>query len=252
MKRILTLILCFGFIGGSVSAHTVDSLFAAGNKAYDNKDYVTALQCYSRIVQNNVQSAAVFYNMGNAYFRTRDLGHAILYYERALRLDPRNTDIQINLKVAYAGTKDDLVSLEPFFLQRWIHRLAGVFSSNGWSVFFAICFLSALWLLFLFLRKTFFYRQKLIFALLCLSLCFSSVSLWGALYQRNEAVKTDEAVVMQSELQILSSPDETSSEVLLIHEGQKVKILDRLNDWVKIRVVSGRAGWIKNTAIEVI
>lgn len=252
MKRILTLILFFSLSGSSMFANTADSLFAAGNKAYDNKDYATALQCYSKIAEGNVKSAAVFYNMGNAYFRTQDLGNAILYYERALRLAPHNTDIQTNLKVAYARTKDDLVSLEPFFLQQWIHGLAGFFSSNGWSVLFAVCVLSMLWLLFLFLRKTFFYRQKLLFALLCLAIFLASLSLWGAIYQRNETVKTDEAIIMQSELHVLSSPDETSSEVLFIHEGHKVKILDQLNDWRKIRVANGRAGWVKSTAIEII
>lgn len=252
MKQIFFLVLCVVLGTDGLFANTADSLFRAGNKAYADKDYATALENYSQITRSNIKSAAVFYNMGNAYFRTQNIGKAILYYEKALRLDPHNKDIQTNLKVANARVKDDLIALEPFFLQRWITGFTNLFSSNGWSVIFSICLFSTLSLLFLFLGKTFFYRQKLIFILLCVSFVLCTVSLWAAIHQRNEVLKHNEAIIMQPELHILSSPDETSNEVLFIHEGQKVIILDRLEDRIKVRTINGQAGWIKNSAVEII
>ena len=97
-----------------------DDAWDTGNKAYINGNYTEALEYYTAILNEGKYSSKLYYNVGNTYFKLGDMGRAILYYNRALRLTPNSEDVQHNLKIALAHTKDNITEIPEFFLKRWM------------------------------------------------------------------------------------------------------------------------------------
>jgi tetratricopeptide (TPR) repeat protein len=111
----------------------VNSLWAKGNEAYSMGEFNNAIQCYSKIEKQGLVSAALYYNMGNAYYRLKENGKAILYYERTLKVDPANSDARINLQFAGAQTLDKIEEVPDFIFVTWIKNVRNSLSSNGWA-----------------------------------------------------------------------------------------------------------------------
>lgn len=229
-----------------------DALWDRANTAYVNGDYSRAIVTYDSIADAGFVSKKLYYNLGNAWYKNGGIGKAVLYYNRALRLDPSDPDARHNLKVVNALVKDKIDAVPEFFLTGWFRAWGRTMGPDGWAaislVMFAVTLASVLVYLLtksMRLRKVGFYT-----ALLCLFIGLAAVSF--SVRQKNEISRSGEAVVMRESVAVRSSPDNASKELFVLHEGTKVKLGNSLGGWHEIVIADGNKGWLPESAIEVI
>jgi tetratricopeptide (TPR) repeat protein len=248
-KNILSLL--FAAIALSLSAQTaVDK----ANAAYSSKDYQTAVQLYTQILQENGASADVYYNLGNAYYRLHQIAPAILNYERALLLNPANKDARVNLEIAKLKTVDKIADSH-FFLTDWLNSLRNLYSTNQWSAIAITGFILLIACLFLFvfsrkiaLKKIGFYAGLALLAVTLVSNIFAS-------QQKKKLPNRNTAIISAATTTIKSAPDASGTDLFILHEGTKVSVTDQLGegkDWKKIETADGNIGWIPSTEIAII
>lgn len=235
-----------------IESQTLDSFWEKANTAYINGRYAEAIAGYEDILSRGAESANLYLNLGNAYFKSGMNGRAILNYNKALRINPANDDAQYNLSIANTYVQDKIESMPVFFIKRWIGDLRTGYSSNVWAVwsilFFVLtlaCGLSYLLMQQLVWRKTGFFG-----GIVCVSLFVVTLSF--ALIQRSEFLHPSAAVVMHRAVPVKSSPDTGSKDIFVLHEGTKVQVMGNLNDWREIRVADGNRGWLQASAIEMV
>lgn len=247
----LVLTLCFSLSGrAEVPA---DSLWNQGVRAYSEGNWEEAESSWNAILEAGLESTELYFNVGNACFKQDKLSGAILAYERALKLDPSNADARYNLDYACASVQDKIEVVPEFFLRQWTRRICWLMSSSAWTVVgivFFVFFLAS-GLLFLLssrrgLRKTGFFSSvaTLLLAITCFCYAFG---------QKAGYAEKDAAIVTAAVCPAKSSPSSTSSvDLFVLHEGTKVKILDRVGSWVNVELQDGRQGWLSNSNLEVI
>ena len=244
MKKVqIIILLTFGMLyAAQLSAQT--ALFKQANAYYNQKDYDNAIVAYNQLIDSGYRDAILFYNLGNAYFKSDQIGHAILWYERALRLSPNNKDIQYNLAFANQQTIDRIEAVPPFFLKTWTLAVQNLFSAKGWAVIsIALCTLLVCCILLIFLMSGYRWRM-LFFTLACLSLAAIVCSIIFASLQRNNVLRADEGIVIEGSVTVKSTPDDSGTDLFTIHEGAKVKITDNAGDWIEVQFNDGNKGWM--------
>lgn len=228
------------------------SLFNKGNEFYQKGDYVSAIKNYQKILDSGDESAGLYYNLGNCYYKLNRTADAIINYERAKLLAPGDDDIDFNLKIANLRTVDRFQTLPTLFLTDWYNSIENMFSSAGWSAIMTIF----LWITvlsvagYMIVWSVFF--RKIFFGTAFIALIFSIVSLFFAGRVYNYELNKDQAIVYSPSAYVKSSPDEKSTDLFILHEGTKVKILDTVGDWKKIKLANGSIGWILMKEIEII
>lgn len=228
-----------------------DQLWQMANAAYEQGEWAAAADAYTQISDMGLESAQLYYNMGNAYFRQEELAKAVLYYERALKLDPSYEDARFNLDYVNSITHDKIEVVPEFFVKEWLRNLSEMMSSNAWAVTFLVLLALTLALLMVFrLSPVIAWRRVGFFAgLVTLLLMFAALAF--SLWQKNDYDSHDQAVVMVTVTMVKSSPSaDNSTDLFVLHEGTKVNILDMTGDWTKISLADGRQGWIKTSEIE--
>ncbi len=251
MKRIFTLILLvFSLV--NLYADEKGELWTKANDAYSMGQYETALNDYIEIEKNGYHSYRLYYNMGNAWYKTGNMGKAILYYEKALKLNPAGEDALNNLQIAKLQTLDKIDVLPEFIVSTWIKDIRNLMSSNGWGytavgLFAVVCILL---LLFKFAPTT--GGRKLSFVLACVVFLFFIFAVLFAFSLRAKAKSEDNAVVMVPVSNVKSAPNSTGNNLFILHEGSKVEILEQAGKWCRIEISDGRQGWLEEKDIEVI
>ena len=247
--RLFLSILCFAHIG-TLGATDAQQVFANANQAYQAGNYRLAADSYESILKNgNVFSQELYFNLGNAYFRLNQIGLSVLNYERALRLDPSDTDVQQNLVVARSRVSDDIEPITNVFFIRWWHNLRGVFPADTWATF-GLFFLwlgaagFALWLL----DKE---RQRKKYGFIT-GLAAVPLSILMFLLAQNAAtvMKTPLAIVISSQTMLRNAPDPNATTVNTLHEGLKIEILDKIGSMTKVKLPNGEDGWLPTTDVE--
>ena len=221
--------------------------------AYTEGRYDDACTLFENIAAEGIVDADLYYNLAGAYFKSGETGKAILYYERALRMDPSDPDIRYNLEFARATTRDEITPVPEFVLRTWMRKISYAFTANAWAVISIVLFALALGLVLLFLlgrsvasRRAGFFSAIAVLLLFALSLGFS-------LSLRKDALRTDEAIVIKAVSSVRSSPSEDSAkDLFILHEGTKVGILERVSGYDKISLSDGRQGWILDSDLEII
>lgn len=225
-------------------------------QAYRSQHYKESITLYEELVAqgmtNDKVSAQLYYNLANAYFRDNQLGKAILYYERALLLDPGDGDIRHNLRFAQNRTVDRIDTAANLFLANWFRTIRNLFSSNQWAttgIIFFILFLACvavyLFIRLLWARKTAFYTGVVLLLLMIGANIF-------AFSQKSERTRKDSAIVMVGAATVNASPDNGSNQLFELHEGTKVKIRNKDGSWLEIQIADGSIGWIQQQEVEVI
>lgn len=229
---------------------TAEELWASAGAAYSAEDYASAIASYSIIEDKGLSSAALYYNMANAYFKSEQIAKAILYYNRALRLDPSDEDIRHNLEYAEQQTRDSIERIPEFFLTEWMRSLRQTMGGDVWTILslVALALMLAMALVYLLaqrlsLRKVGFYMMAVFALLFVLGTAFA----WSA---RSEMVGERDAIIMSSSVAVKSSPDRSSTELFVLHEGTKVRTGETVDGWVEIRISDGRKGWIETSRME--
>ena len=236
-----------------LAADAYDGLWQAGCDAYATGDWDTALQSWESISAQGVESPELYYNIGNAWYKSGDIAHAILNYERALKLDPSYDDARFNLEYANASIQDRIETVPVFFLKQWRNALSRMLSSNVWTVLFLLLLAGALAGLLTYLLDSSTGRRKLgFFGGIALAL-LSIVCVDFSLSQKNDYRREDSAIVMRPVTSVKSSPSgDSAKDLFILHEGTKVKVLESVRDWNNISLSDGRQGWIPAHDIEII
>ncbi|MCQ2334635.1 MAG: tetratricopeptide repeat protein [Paludibacteraceae bacterium] len=218
------------------------------NTAYANGEYENAIIGYENILQQT-PSAEVYYNLGNAYFRTGEIARAILSYERSLRLAPGNKDAQNNLAFAQTRIIDDIKDNSQFFVKQWAQSLRNSQSESAWLTTATIlfCLASLTIMLFLFLHNPLQRRLSFYTAILSLILCVNAI--WCGLSLHHRDTARNEAIIIQGIVNAKAAPDKSGTDLFVLHEGTKVNISDMVGEWCEIKV-GNNVGWIKLNALE--
>ena len=231
----------------------VDSLWNAANQAYVDGRWTDAVDGYELISAMGLESAALYCNTGDAYFKEGNVPEAILYYERALKLDPSYEDARFNLELLNSTIQDRIDPVPEFVLKAWSRDICYIMDSNAWAVCFIIFIALALALALLFIlspsvagRRTGFFTGLVMILLAAFALTFS-------IWQKKDYMKAVNAIVMLPVVSVKSSPSgEASTDLFILHEGTKVKIIDEVGSWNNIELADGRQGWIRSGDIETI
>ena len=235
----------------SVATH-YDALahWELGNKAYVDGNYERAAEEYCAIIEGGEYSMPLYYNLANAYFKMGEIGKSILYYNRALRIAPGNEDVRHNLSLAEAQTKDRIVAIPEFFLNRWLRTVRNTMSCLAWSVISLATFAVLLLFVLLFLLSSHIGVRKTGFYGALVALLFFVTTTLFALSERREMLTHAEAIVMGSAISVKSSPDRSATDLFVLHEGTKVKVLSEVDEWREITIADGKKGWTLKSNIE--
>lgn len=247
VHTIILILVCSSVL---LSGENPYELFERGNTLYKNGQYHEAVKIYNRILADGFVSAEVYFNLGNALYRTEQLAQAILAFERAARLKPNDPDIQHNLKLCYLKTIDRIEPLPELFLIQWLRAIVSLISQSTAEVLFLIFWT----LFFLALSAGYFVRHPSVIRVLRfgIPLALLGILLAGFFILSHELLDTsaNEAIITAHTVTAKSSPDPKSIDAFVIHEGLKVKITDSVGDWVKIVLPDGKVGWIDNKQCE--
>jgi tetratricopeptide (TPR) repeat protein len=220
------------------------------NELYAQKDYETALQQYEAILQTQGQSAELYYNLGNAYYRTNDIARAILNYNRALLLKPNYDDASFNLLIAQKKVVDNVDVTSEFFLKEWMDDFGDMLSSNGWAIFGVVLFILALsaFLLYVFGRNL--SLRKAAFHVAWASLIVTLIAVGYAVKQSNKVVNSTDGIVMVGSVTAKDSPSLGGKDMFVMHAGTKVSIRNNVSGWIEVELPDGNAGFIPANSIE--
>jgi len=228
------------------------ALFEAANELYSEARYVDAIEAYERILQTGQESSEVYYNLANSYFKNNQLSLSILNYERGLLLAPGDEDILYNLSIANELIVDEIDDIPEFFLITWYKNARNMLSSNSWSVVSLISFLIICLMVVGFVVTRRRGSKQILFPAIILVLIISALSLTMSIQQSKRITDRNTCIVFMQTVTVKSSPDESGTDLFVIHEGLKVEISDKLSDWFEIRLPDGNVGWIPSAAVEVI
>lgn len=225
-------------------------------QAYREQDYKRSITLYEEIVARGIEeqreSAQVYYNLGNAYFRDNQLGKAILNYERAHLLDPGDGDIRHNLRFANNRTEDRITPASTLFLANWFTGIRDLFSSNTWATLSVVLFLLFIGCVALFLFPRASWIRKAAFYTGLVLLLFTGITNAFSFSQKRERVQRDAAIVMVGAASANASPDTNSNLLFELHEGAKVRIRSSDGNWYEIEIANGSVGWTLKKNVEVI
>ena len=247
MKKILFLLLV---IANSISGQNADSLFVSANELYRNGAFEEAIKKYKEIETLDSVSSELFLNLGNAHYKLNKVGPTIFYYEKALKLDPLNTDVKNNLIFAQRLALDNIKEVPKTIFQKFNKNYLQILSFDEWAIVVVIfSFLTAiLFLLFYFgyapTKKRIYFSTSIFSFILLLFVIFITYN------QYNQVKSKKEAIVFAEKTAIRNAPTLNSEEVFILHEGAKVIILDAIDNWKKIKLADGKQGWIISEEIK--
>jgi tetratricopeptide (TPR) repeat protein len=214
-----------------------DAAFDAANKLYEQGKFAAAAAAYEKLAQSGEVSEALYFNLGNAWFKSGQIGRAIAAYREAQRIAPRDPDLRANLQ--FARNQTPRPTLSPSRWQRWLGRL----TLNEWTLLAT----GAVWL-WLGLLALLQWRPALrpllrgyVFTLTVLvGLLFVCA---GAAWREARFVRT--AIVITGEATVRYGPLAESPAAFTVHDGAELRVLDQKDDWLQISAGSGRVGWLR-------
>ena len=256
-KTILPLIALLLMLTGAPAAHAatdyVDSLWTKATADYSAGLYEDAARDYASIAALGLQSADLHYNWGNACYKQKDYGHAILHYEKALKLNPSMDDARYNLEMARSFIVDDIEQVPELIFVTFFRKIRNGLSANVWTwIFLLMLAAGLLFAVLFFLQEESSARRRNFFCGLTAFL-IAVMALLFANRQKADFTARDSAVVVRSVVEVRSSPtDEGASSLFILHEGTKVRLLDSVGRWKNIELSDGRQGWMKDSDLEII
>jgi len=247
MKRIINTILAILF---TATVFAQADLIQKANEHYTKEEFQKAIDGYNQILMAGIESPEVYYNLGNAYYKTKQYTLAILNYERAKLLAPDDEDISFNLQVANQKVVDSIQELPGIFIVRWWNALVNSQTTDTWAVLSIFSFIVFLTMLgFYFFAKTS-EVKRITFWSGCFLVVFTIFSWTFAAKQKSRLVNHSYAIVMQPTVTVKSSPSDKGTNLFVVHEGLKIRITDKLGDWVEIRLADGNKGWLLTESVE--
>lgn len=250
---ILLFVLCnFQQVCANEDFSHYENVLRMGNDAYTKGKYDSAVVLYESIVNAEFESASLYYNLGNAFYKMKRLPDAIWYYEKAKKIEPGDRDISFNLQLANQQIIDKIEPLPELFFTRWWKEIISSASVDAWAKWTLILSFYS-FLMFAFFMVSFTVSFRRIFFISGIAGLFMAVLTFSFAFKQEKYYQSEnEAIVFSPSVTTKSSPDETSTNIFVIHEGTKVKILEHLNGWSKITLPDGNIGWLKSEEIKAI
>ncbi len=251
-KIIIVFLISVYYLNINANANIInpDSALIKAAKAYNNGEYEYAVNLYKTLYDEGYSSFELFYNLGNAYFKCNKIGLSILFYEKALLINPSDADIKYNLDLARTKIVDKPQEIKKSLVSNMWSDFRSILDAKLWGIlsvsFFLIFFVSVAF--FLLSRRPLF--KKIFFYLGIVLLVSTFISLSFSRQQYKKLTNSKFAVIMVPTVTIKSSPDNNSVNLFVVHEGTKVSISDNISNWVEIRLSDGKTGWIKSDNIE--
>lgn len=220
------------------------SLFEKGNALYNDGKYQEAINKYQAILETDMHSAELYFNLGNAHYKLNNIAPSIYYYEKALQLKPKDSEIKNNLNFAKNMTLDDIDVIPEVGLSKVLNKVSNALSFDLWAIL-AVCFVILSVLMFInyiMSEGTKIKRFSFTFGFTCLFLMLGTLV---SAFHKYKLDKSDNpAIVFAQETKVKSEPNLRSEEAFRIHEGTKVQVLDTVKNWKKIKLSDGKTGWI--------
>jgi tetratricopeptide (TPR) repeat protein len=222
----------------------------AGDAYYAKGQYKEAVSSYQSVVDEGYQSAGLFYNLGNAYYKSGEIASALLYYEKAHLLSPGDEDINFNIRFANSKTVDKIDEAPEFFLTKWWNKIVLSMSANTLAIAAIFLVLSGSVLLILYFFNTNRKIKKISF--------FSAIALFltgiFAVFMAQSQVSyfkdNKQAIIFASVANVKSSPTGQAATLFVLHDGTKVNVKETNGDWIKIKLANGNEGWLKTNDIK--
>ena len=225
---------------------------AEADSAYVRGEYQKAIDDYEALLKKGV-SAELYYNLGNAYYRTENITRAVLNYERALLLSPSDPDIRFNLQMARSKTIDKIVPEQEMFFVTWYRSLVNMASVDGWAMIALVCLGLAIILALIYLFSNYVWLRKVGFFGAFLMIVVFICSNIFAHQQKNQLVNRSGAIIIESAVNVKSTPAKNGIDLFILHEGTRVTIIDAsMKEWKEIRLADGKEGWIETKQMETI
>jgi hypothetical protein len=221
-----------------------DSIFVQANELYQEGDYEMALKLYKEVISEGSESPDLYYNMGNAAFRSNNIGHAILYYEKALKLDPTHEDALHNLEYVSRYRVDTFEQVPELFLRVWIRKLVESLPEQVWSIMALAFFLLVLFSLLFYLFSRRLALKKAGFVIALTGLLFFLISISSAITQHRNIKTPQNGIILSPSVVVRSAPSDSGTELFILHEGTRVKVNEQVSGWQNIKIIDGREGWI--------
>lgn len=256
MKKFIITLLVFASAMGSMLAQSVEdavvSMIADAQSAYEQGDYEAAAAQFETLAVAFNGAPDIYYALGNCYYKQQQYAKAILNYERCLKREPGNEDARTNLEMAQLNCVDKIETIQPIIFVTWSNALRDSLSVSGWTnlsiaffLLFLVCIACFFFLRKVVLRKCGFYAALVMFALFVVAVCYAHS-------QNKRWLAHDEAIVMSATVTLRSTPAESGTQLLIIHEGLKVRIRQELSGWSEVELSDGNVGWMLSSQLAVI
>ena len=230
---------------------SLDSIFDSSNDFYTNGNYQMAIEGYKSILNSGFESAELYYNLGNAFYKLNNIPESNFFYEKARSILPDDEDILINLSFAQNLRIDKIEKLPISQTQNLKINILKMFSEKGWSILlitlaWAICISLILYLsINKSIQKRIFFSQSIILLIIAIVILIINI-------EKKELNNEKFAIVFDKEVEVWSEPNRISELKFLLHEGTKVKQIDTIQDWVNIQLENGTLGWIQSSTIKIL
>ena len=233
------------------SNQVIDDLFQKSNDYYTNGDYQNAVNGYLDVLDSGFESAELYFNLGNSFYKLNNIPDSNFYYEKAKSISPNDDDILTNLIFAKNLRIDKIEILPITQMQNFKLSILNLFSEKGWSIFLIslIWFMSLAFIFYIISKDSKF--KRLYFTLSIVFIILSSLTLFINFEKKNLS-EIKYAIVYDKEIEVWSEPNNISELKFLLHEGTKVKQLDVIEDWVNIQLENGTLGWIQSSSLRVL
>jgi hypothetical protein len=225
------------------------SAFEKGNALYQKGNFKGAAEAYNGIIQNDEQSAEVYFNLGNAYYKLNKLAPSIFNYEKALQLDPGNEDVAVNLSIARKMIIDDIKPAPQTGFKQALFNVTGNYHYNTWS-WIAVSFAGLCFILFFgyYLSGTTLLK-RVFFAGMFVSVLCVIASVLSAMFVKTEVTNMHPAIVFAEVASVKPAPSPKEKDAFVLHEGIRVDVLQTKDGYKKIKLADNSVGWIEADAI---
>lgn len=246
MKKLAYIFITLFF----VQAALAQDAFTKANDLYRKQKFAEAAQEYETILKGKQESAEVYFNLGNAYYKLGKIAPSVYNLEKALQLDPNYKDAQINLGYAKKMAIDDIKEVPKVGFSKMLYNLTGIYHYNTWAwiaVGFAFGFL-ILFIGYYFAGTTLI--KRIFFVGMFVALLIIVISVLSAVFVKSVRNKERPAIVFAEVVAVKAEPNQNAEDAFVLHEGTKVFITEQVENWKKIELADDSVGWIENSSIK--